>query len=126
MKKLIVLLPFILFSCSQESSTTFKSTTSSDSDTSSVDMIEKTEMMLEKTEGLEEEVKETYHTKEVLTKENKVLKNELIHTKEELNKVTNELIETKSKLPKKQNFIQKVFSITPDSIEVTTFDTIQK
>ena len=82
--------------------------------------------MLKKTEGLEEKVEKTYHTKDVLVKENKVLKKELVLTKEELNKVTNELIETKSKLPKKQNFIQKVFNVKPDSIEVTTIDTIQK
>ena len=44
----------------------------------------------------------------------------------DLNSFNNELIETKSKLPKKQNFIQKVFNVKPDSIEVTTLDTIQK
>ena len=64
MKKLILLIPFILFSCSQEKTPTLKSITSSDIDTT-VDMIKKTEMMLEKTEGLEEEVEQTYHTKEI-------------------------------------------------------------
>ena len=121
MKKLILTIPFILFSCTQENHIPVKSNSSTYLDTlvADSDMIEKTELMLEKTKDIEKEIEETYHTKEILIKENKVLK-------QELNEVTKELIETKSKLPKKQNFIQKVLNIKPDSIEVTTIDTIQK
>ena len=67
MKKLFLLIPFILISCSQEKTTHLKSPTSSDIDTT-VDMIKKTEIMLKKTEGLEEKVEKTYHTKDVLVK----------------------------------------------------------
>lgn len=121
MKKIILILPLIMLACSEEEmlkKELFVDSMTTEAPSGSEDMIEKTESALQHTEGLEEEIKETYKTKETLLKENKQLKKEIKSMKDSL-------VEIKSKLPKKQSFIQKVFKIKPDSIEIKTVDTIQ-
>lgn len=118
MKKLILILPLILFSCTQEKSYHSKNLTPVSLDTLEMSIVEKTEMMLQKTEGLEDEIRSTYSTKESLLRENRQLRIEIKTMKDSL-------VEVISKLPKKQNFIQKVFNIEPDSIEIITIDTIK-
>lgn len=121
MKKITLILPLIMLACSEEEmlkKESFVDSMTTEAPSESEDMIEKTENVLQQTEGLEEEIKQTYKTKETLLKENKQLKKEIKSMKDSL-------IEVKSKLPKKQSFIQKVFKIKPDSIEIKTVDTIQ-
>ena len=126
MKKLI-LLPVILVACSNPPAVETKESfidSSSLSDT--ITVVGKVEAALKKTEGLEDQIKETYKTKETLLQENNSLKLELKVTKDSLSSKEAQLIEVKRKLPKKQNLLQKVFNIAPDSIEITSLDTIQK
>ena len=121
MKKLILIIPFILFSCSKPTEMKMeilKDSSISISDENQI-LLDKMEHALEETEGLEVEIGETYKTKETLIKENKILKKEIKSMKDSL-------VEIKTKLPKKQNFIQKVFNITPDTIEIITLDTIKQ
>ena len=118
MKKLILIIPFIILSCSNPTEPKMEKFEDSTliADTDSV--LNKVEDALQHTEGLEKEIEETYETKETLLKENKQLKKEIKSMKDSL-------VEIKSKLPKKKNFIQKVFNIAPDSVEVVTIDTIK-
>lgn len=122
MKKLILILPFLIISCSNHEVKPMEITSLDTglyiSEENKI-VLDKMENMLKLTDGLENEIGETYKTKETLIRENKSLKKELISLKDSL-------VEVKSKLPKKQTFFQKVFSITPDSIEVTTIDTIKQ
>jgi peptidoglycan hydrolase CwlO-like protein len=84
----------------------------------SLTVLNKAEAALQHTEGLEYQIKETYKSKETLLKENKQLK-------AEIKSIKDSLVEVKKRLPKKKNFLQKVFNIKPDTIEVTTIDTIK-
>ena len=116
MKK-VILLPIFLIACSKPTEPKIEPfTDSTPSDT--ITMVEKTEAMLKETEGLEQQIKETYKSKETLLKENSILK-------QELKSIRDSLVEVKKKLPKKENFFQKVFNIKPDSITITTLDTIK-
>lgn len=118
MKKLILVIPLIFFTCSKPKESKMEIFTDSTSGIDSITVLDKVETALQHTEGLEEEIEETYKTKETLLKENKQLKKEIKTMKDSL-------VEMKSKLPKKQNFFQKVFNIVPDSVEVVTIDTIK-
>ena len=118
MKKLILVIPFVFFTCSEPRESKIEIFTDSSLGTDSISVLDKAEAALQHTEGLEEEIQETYKTKETLLKENKQLKKEIKTMKDSL-------VEMKNKLPKKQNFFQKVFNIVPDSVEVITIDTIK-
>ena len=123
MKKLIIILPLILFSCSKPIESKMEIIEDSMPATESspvkeTDVLEQAEVALQHTEGLEYLIKETYKSKETLLKENKKLK-------AEIKLIKDSLVEVKKKLPKKKNFIQKVFNIVPDSVEVVTIDTIK-
>jgi len=122
MKKLIFILPIILLACSKPVETKMEifedSMAVESSLLDSLTVLEKAEAALQHTEGLEYQIKETYKSKETLLKENKQLKAEIKLMKDSL-------VEVKKKLPKKKNFIQKVFNIVPDSVEVITIDTIK-
>lgn len=122
MKKLIFIIPFVIFSCSKPIEPKMEivedSMPATESSSPNITALEQAEVALQHTEGLEYQIKETYKSKETLLKENKQLK-------EEIKLMKDSLIEVKKKLPKKKNFIQKVFNITPDSVEVTTIDTIK-
>ena len=122
MKKLIFILPFILFSCSKSVETKMEvfedSMVVESSLSDSLTVLNKAEAALQHTEGLEYQIKDTYKSKETLLKENKQLK-------AEIKSIKDSLVEVKKRLPKKKNFLQKVFNIKPDTIEVTTIDTIK-
>jgi peptidoglycan hydrolase CwlO-like protein len=122
MKKLIFILPFILFSCSKSVETKMEvfedSMVVESSLSDSLTVLNKAEAALQHTEGLEYQIKETYKSKETLLKENKQLK-------AEIKSIKDSLVEVKKRLPKKKNFLQKVFNIKPDTIEVITIDTIK-
>jgi len=80
---------------------------------------------LEKSDVLEHNIKKNINVATTLKQQNDKLKKELVATKDSIHALKRELIEVKSKLPKKKNLIQKLLNIAPDSIEVTTVDTIE-
>lgn len=122
MKKLIFIIPIIILACSKPVETKMEISNDSmaveSSSSDSLTVLEQAEAALQHTEGLEYQIKETYKSKETLLKENKQLKAEIKSMKDSL-------VEVKKRLPKKKNFIQKVFNIKPDTIEVVTIDTIK-
>lgn len=118
MKKLILIIPITFFACSNNPVETNESFIDSTVSLDTANVIEKAEVALQHTEGLEHKIKKTYITKEALLKENQILKQEIKIVKDSLVRVVN-------KIPKKKNLIQKVFNITPDSVEVITIDTIK-
>jgi FtsZ-binding cell division protein ZapB len=85
--------------------------------------IEKMDSLLVKTEGLEDDVKQVVHQKDVFKAENSNLKTENSNLKEEIaitkdclvvaNKKINEY-----KMPKKRSFFDKVLGANKDSITV--------
>jgi len=79
--------------------------------------LERAEDALEMTEGIEEEVALAFHDVDSLANQNKKLKKELKETIDSLKEAKKQL-EIIRMVPKKRNFIQKVFNITPDSIQV--------
>lgn len=121
MKKLILLSVFFI-ACSKSTETKMEifndSMPATESSSPNTTALEQAEVALQHTEGLEYQIKETYKSKETLLKENKQLKAEIKSMKDSL-------VEVKKRLPKKKNFIQKVFNIKPDTIEVVTLDTIK-
>ena len=80
---------------------------------------------LEKSDMLEHNIKKNINVATTLKQQNDKLKKELVATKDSIHALKRELVEVKSKLPKKKNLIQKLLNIAPDSIEVTTVDTIE-
>ena len=86
--------------------------------------IDAVNQQLKKSEGLEHSIKHKIETATSLKKQNSDLKNELTKTKDSIMSLRKELVEVKSKLPKKKNFLQKVFNIAPDSVEVIQIDTV--
>jgi len=79
--------------------------------------LERAEDALEMTEGIEEEVALAYHDVDSLRSQNKKLRKELKGAIDSLKEAKKQL-EIIRTVPKKRNFIQKVFNITPDSIQV--------
>lgn len=80
---------------------------------------------LEKSVNLEKNIKTKIETASTLKHQNSELKKELTKTKDSIQCLRKELIEVKSKMPKKKNFLQKVFNIGPDSVEVIKTDTVE-
>jgi hypothetical protein len=78
-------------------------------------------------ENLEEDFEKTYHDKESLWKCNLDLKKENQTLKDSVEIISNELkvIQIRLKEAKKRNLIQRVFNMTPDTIETIVLDTIQ-
>jgi cell division protein FtsB len=127
MRKIFILFILLLVSCNkpnvtkkEEAVITIDSIFSND--------VEKMNSLLIKTEGLEDDVKQVVHQKDVFKAENSNLKTENSDLKEEIaitkdclvvaNKKINEY-----KLPKKRSFFDKVLGKNKDSITVK--DTIK-
>ena len=96
-----------------------------ESDTSKT--LQKANEVLNRSENLEEDFEKTYHDKESLWKFNLDLKKENQTLKDSVEIISNELkvIQIRLKEAKKRNLIQRVFNMTPDSIETIVLDTIQ-
>lgn len=80
---------------------------------------------LERSDILEQNIKSSIKSSTTLKEQNTQLKKELLATRDSIYTLKRELVEIKSKLPKKKNLIQKLFNITPDSIDIITIDTIE-
>jgi len=96
-----------------------------ESDTSKT--LEKANEILSRSENLEEDFEKTYHDKESLWKRNIDLRKENETLKDSVETIANELkvIQIRLKEAKKRNLIQRVFNMTPDTIETIFLDTIQ-
>ena len=81
-------------------------------------LINKVFLQLEKTVKLEENVKKTIRVKNVLQKENKELKTEIVETTKKMDSLKKEFEVLKSKKAGKQGFVKKLLHIPVDSIEV--------
>lgn len=127
MRKIFILFVLLVASCNKPN------VTEKEGDVVVIDSlfsndIEKMDSLLVKTEGLEDDVKQVVHQKDVFKTENSNLKTENSDLKEEIaitkdclvvaNKKINEY-----KLPKKRSFFDKVLGKNKDSITVK--DTIK-
>jgi uncharacterized protein YdcH (DUF465 family) len=127
MRKIFILFVLLVASCNKHN------VTEKEGDVVVIDSlfsndIEKMDSLLVKTEGLEDDVKQVVHQKDVFKTENSNLKTENLDLKEEIavtkdclvvaNKKINEY-----KLPKKRSFFDKVLGKNKDSITVK--DTIK-
>jgi len=84
--------------------------------------LKRAEEALNMTDGIEERLAVTYHDVDSLRSQNKKLRSELKGAIDSLKEAKKQL-EVIRMVPKKRNLIQKVFNITPDSIQVK--DTIK-
>lgn len=89
--------------------------------------LQKANEVLSRSENLEEDFEKTYNDKESLWKCNLDLKKENQTLKDSVEIISNELkvIQIRLKETKKRNLIQRVFNMTPDTIETIVLDTIQ-
>jgi hypothetical protein len=96
-----------------------------ESDTSKT--LEKANDVLSRSENLEKDFEKTYNDKELLWRHNLDLKKENATLKDSVETIANELkvIQIRLKEAKKRNLIQRVFNMTPDTIETIVLDTIQ-
>lgn len=119
MKKILLLIPVILLACSEKKVETGESYIDSSASIHSENekILKEMHMTLKETEDLEDEVGSMYHSKETLLKENKQLK-------KEIKRMRDSIIEMKIRVGKKQTFLQRLFNIKIDSIQVATFDTV--
>ena len=79
--------------------------------------LKRAEEALNMTDGIEERLAVTYHDVDSLRSQNKKLRNELKGAIDSLKEAKKQL-EVIRMVPKKRNLIQKVFNITPDSIQI--------
>ena len=75
-------------------------------------------LQLDKTVDLEKNVKKTIRKKNILTKENKVLKIEIVETAKKMDSLKKEFEVLKSKKAGKQGFVRKLLHIPVDSVEI--------
>ena len=75
-------------------------------------------LQLDKTVDLEKNVKKTIRVKNVLQKQNKELKTEIVETTKKMDSLKKEFEVLKSKKAGKQGFVKKLLHIPVDSIEV--------
>ena len=116
----LIILVLIIPSCMEQSAKTTnpkRYLESASNEDTAYSPLERAEDALEMTEGIEEEVALAFHDVDSLTNQNKKLKKELKETIDSLKEAKKQL-EIIRMVPKKRNFIQKVFNITPDSIQV--------
>jgi len=116
----LIILVLIIPSCMEQSAKTTdpkRYLESASNEDSAYSPLERAEDALEMTEGIEEEVALAFHDVDSLANQNKKLKKELKKTIDSLKEAKKQL-EIIRMVPKKRNFIQKVFNITPDSIQV--------
>jgi hypothetical protein len=125
MKKYIVILSFLLLSCSDKKEV--QKITESDN-LFTPKNVDKIDSLLISTEGLEIAVEEVVYEKQTLKNDNTKLKKELVLVKDELITVKDCLQVAKEKIknykvPKKRTFFDKVLGTNKDSI--TIIDTIR-
>ena len=109
MKKLILIIPFIFFTCSEPRESKMEIFTDSSLSTDSISVLDKAEAALQHTEGLEEEIQETYKTKETLLKGG-LVKTEAKGRKGEKNskaKLTDEKVKEIIDLTNSKKYLQK-------------------
>ena len=115
----LIIIALIIPACMEQSAkhTNYKTYLKSASEDTAYSSLERAEDALEMTEGIEEEVALAFHDVDSLKSQNKKLRKELKETIDSLRETKRQL-EVIRMVPKKRNFIQKVFNITPDSIQV--------
>ena len=127
MKKLSLILCFLLIGCSCEQESECidcpqaEVVVEDEIDSLLVEndsLINKVFLQLEKTVKLEENIKKTIRVKNVLQKENKELKTEIVETTKKMDSLKKEFEVLKSKKAGKQGFVKKLLHIPVDSIEV--------
>ena len=127
MKKLSLILCFLLIGCSYEQESECIDCPQSEIvvedeiDSLLIEndsLINKVFLQLEKTVDLEKSVKKTIRVKNVLQKENKELKTEIVETTKKMDSLKKEFEVLKSKKAGKQGFVKKLLHIPVDSIEV--------
>ena len=127
MKKLSLILCFLLIGCSCEQESECidcpqaEIVVENEIDSLLVEndsLINKVFLQLEKTIDLEESVKKTIRVKNVLQKQNKELKTEIVETTKKMDSLKKEFEVLKSKKAGKQGFVKKLLHIPVDSIEV--------
>ena len=127
MKKLSLILCFLLIGCSCEQESECidcpqaEVVVEDEIDSLLVEndsLINKVFLQLEKTVKLEENVKKTIRVKNVLQKENKELKTEIVETTKKMDSLKKEFEVLRSKKAGKQGFVKKLLHIPVDSIEV--------
>jgi len=125
MKRLSIILCFLLMGCSceQECIDCLQTEIVVEDEIDSLlmendSLIHEIFLQLDKTIDLEKNVKKTIRKKNILTKENKVLKIEIVETTKKMDSLKKEFEVLKSKKAGKQGFVKKILHIPVDSIEV--------
>jgi hypothetical protein len=125
MKRLSIILCFLLMGCSceQECIDCLQAEIVVEDEIDSLlmendSLIHEIFLQLDKTIDLEKNVKKTIRKKNILTKENKVLKIEIVETAKKMDSLKKEFEVLKSKKAGKQGFVKKLLHIPVDSIEV--------
>ena len=125
MKRLSIILCFLLIGCSceQECIGCLQAEVVVEDEIDSLlmendSLIHEIFLQLDKTIDLEKNVKKTIRKKNILTKENKILKIEIVETAKKMDSLKKEFEVLKSKKAGKQGFVKKLLHIPVDSIEV--------
>ena len=125
MKKLSIILCFLLMGCSCEQECIdcpqAEIVVEDEIDSLLIEndsLIHEIFLQLDKTVDLEKNVKKTIRVKNVLQKQNKEFKTEIVETTKKMDSLKKEFEVLKSKKAGKQGFVKKLLHIPVDSIEV--------
>jgi hypothetical protein len=126
MKKYLLVLLIIMFSCSKKTEDKKEDLVLSE-DSVSVNYADSVEIALVKTKDIDVDIKQKIKQVEVLSSENNNLKVELKTTKDCLVSTQQrfEIFKTNSKIPKKRSFFQKLVGAKTDSVEIEKIDTLK-
>jgi hypothetical protein len=126
MKKYLLVLLIIMFSCSKKTEDKKEDLVLSE-DSVSVNYADSVEIALVKTKDIDVDIKQKIKQVEVLSSENNNLKIELKTTKDCLVSTQErfEIFKTNSKVPKKRSFFQKLVGAKADSVEIEKIDTLK-
>jgi hypothetical protein len=126
MKKYLLVLLIIMFSCSKKTEDKKEDLVLSE-DSVSVNYADSVEIALVKTKDIDVDIKQKIKQVEVLSSENNNLKVELKTTKDCLVSTQErfEIFKTNSKVPKKRSFFQKLVGAKADSVEIEKIDTLK-
>ena len=126
MKKYLLVLLIIMFSCSKKTEDKKEDLVLSE-DSVSVNYADSVEIALVKTKDIDVDIKQKIKQVEVLSSENNNLKVELKTTKDCLVSTQErfEIFKINSKVPKKRNFFQKLVGAKADSVEIEKIDTLK-
>jgi hypothetical protein len=126
MKKYLLLLLIIMFSCSKKTEDKQEVLVLSE-DYVSANYADSVEIALVKTKDIDVDIKQKIKQVEVLSSENNNLKDELKTTKDCLVSTQErfEIFKTNSKVPKKRSFFQKLVGAKADSVEIQKIDTLK-